>query len=284
MEIRLRVGQPDDAEACARIFYEAFSDIGRKHGLELGGPGPEAGIARARRELTSPGFYSIVAECDGRVVGSNFLDERSVISGIGPITVEPAVQNGRIGRQLMEDALAHASNRGAVGVRLMQACINTSSFALYTKLGFVARMTAAAMEGPPINVAVTGTSVRKAVPADLTACNEVCFRVHGHDRSGEVGEAIADGTVVVVERQDRITGYTTKMAGRGHSVGETNDDLRALICSREPQDQGFFVPTDNSELLRWCLEHGLRMTRLMTLMTIGLYNEPAGAYIPSILY
>jgi hypothetical protein len=37
-------------------------------------------------------------------------------------------------------------------------------------------------------------------------------------------------------------------------------------------------------LYRWCLAHGLRVVQVMTLMTLGLYNEPAGAYLPSILY
>ena len=34
----------------------------------------------------------------------------------------------------------------------------------------------------------------------------------------------------------------------------------------------------------WCLDHGLRVVQLMTLMTMGLYNEPGGAYLPSVLY
>ena len=52
--------------------------------------------------LDHPGFYGIAAELDGRVVGSNFLDERSHIIGLGPITVDPAVQNRTVGRRLME--------------------------------------------------------------------------------------------------------------------------------------------------------------------------------------
>jgi hypothetical protein len=36
--------------------------------------------------------------------------------------------------------------------------------------------------------------------------------------------------------------------------------------------------------MRWCLGRGLRVTQPLTLMTMGLYNEPAGAYLPSILY
>jgi hypothetical protein len=47
---------------------------------------------------------------------------------------------------------------------------------------------------------------------------------------------------------------------------------------------GFLVPTRNNDLMRWCLNRGLRITQPMTLMTVGLYNEPVGAYLPSVLY
>jgi hypothetical protein len=47
---------------------------------------------------------------------------------------------------------------------------------------------------------------------------------------------------------------------------------------------GILVPSRNATLLRCCLEHGLRIVQHSTLMTIGLYNEPSGAYLPSILF
>ena len=40
----------------------------------------------------------------------------------------------------------------------------------------------------------------------------------------------------------------------------------------------------NTELLRWCLAHGLRVFYVMNLMTIGLYQEPRGAFLASVLY
>jgi hypothetical protein len=89
----------------------------------------------------------------------------------------------------------------------------------------------------------------------------------------------------VVERSGRITGYTTAIAFFGHSVCETTDDLKALIGSAKAfAGPGFLVPSRNGELMRWCLGRGLRVTQPLTLMTMGLYNEPAGAYLPSILY
>jgi hypothetical protein len=47
---------------------------------------------------------------------------------------------------------------------------------------------------------------------------------------------------------------------------------------------GILLPSRNTQLFRWCLHHGLRVVQPMTLMTLGLYNEPAGAFLPSILY
>ena len=64
-----------------------------------------------------------------------------------------------------------------------------------------------------------------------------------------------------------------------------DDDLKALIgAAAEFRGQGFLVPARNSELLRWCLDRGLRVVQQMTLMGTGMYKEPAGAYLPSVIY
>ena len=33
-----------------------------------------------------------------------------------------------------------------------------------------------------------------------------------------------------------------------------------------------------------CLQQGLQVVQVMTLMSLGPYNEPLGAYMPSVLY
>jgi len=110
------------------------------------------------------------------------------------------------------------------------------------------------------------------------------MQVHGHDRAGELAEAVKNGTAVVLERHERTTGYATVLGFFGHAVAETNLDIQALIASAEAfAGPGIIVPTRNSDLFRWCLENGLRVVQPMTLMSLGLYNEPVGAYLPSIL-
>ena len=98
-------------------------------------------------------------------------------------------------------------------------------------------------------------------------------------------DAIKAKTATVVERQGRVTGYATAIGFFAHAVGETNQDLMALIgAASNIAGPGILVPTRNHELFSWCLENGLGLVFQMTLMSIGLYNEPTGAYLPSVLY
>ncbi len=105
MDIILRPGKPEDAVACGTICYEAFKSISGQHNFPADFPSPEAGIGLVSHIFTRSDVYSVVAEVDGRVAGSNFLWELAPIAGVGPITVDPSVQNGSIGRRLMEDVL-----------------------------------------------------------------------------------------------------------------------------------------------------------------------------------
>ena len=113
----------------------------------------------------------------------------------------------------------------------------------------------------------------------------MCRRVHGHDRAGELTDALAQNTALVVEHDRRITGYAAELGFSGHAVGEGNEDLKALIMAADAfSGPGILVPTTNADLFRWCLERNLRVVQLLTLMTVGLYTPPRGAYLPSILY
>ncbi|MFF5517959.1 GNAT family N-acetyltransferase [Streptomyces coeruleorubidus] len=285
VDLTLRPGTADDAAECGRICYEAFAGIAGQHAFPPDFPSPDVGVAVIEGALTHPGFYSVVAELDGRIVGSNFLDERSTVVGVGPVTVDPTVQNAGVGRRLMQDVMRRADERGAPGIRLLQTGYHNRSFSLYVSMGFVHRATVACVQGPPIGRALPGYTVQEATDADLGVCNDVCRQVHGFDRGGEVADGLKQGTARVVERAGRVTGYATDLAFFAHAVGETTPDLQALIAAA-PQfaGPGILVPVSDSVLLRWCLSNGLKVVQLMSLMTIGLYNQPDGAYLPSILY
>jgi predicted N-acetyltransferase YhbS len=284
-EVIVRPSTPDDIPVCGQICYQAFRAINEAHGFPPDFPAPEFANRVIAAMFSSPSFYTVVAEVGGRIVGSNALDERSMIRGVGPITVDPNTQNTRVGRSLMRAVMDRAAATCAPGVRLVQAAFHNRSLSLYTSLGFDVREPLSCMQGKTRERSIDGCHVRTAQPSDLHQCNELSYRVHGFDRSLDLEQSIQRSVARVVERGDRITGYSSDLAFSGHSTAETNLDLQALIaCVDSFTGPGILVPTRNSALFRWCLANGLRVVQPMTLMTAGLYSEPAGAWLPSILF
>jgi GNAT superfamily N-acetyltransferase len=283
--LTLRAGRSEDADTCGAICYEAFKALADQHNFPPDFPSPEVTVGLITSLLSRGDGYSVVAEVDGRVVGSNFFWDNGAIAGVGPITIDPDAQNVAVGRRLMEDVLQRARERGIAGVRLVQAAYHNRSLALYTKLGFDTREPLSTLQGPAIEQEMPGYAVRSATEEDVDACNKLCHKVHGHDRGPELIETIRQETATVVEHDGRISGYTTMTGWLGHTVGESNEELKALIGAAPGfPGPGFLLPTRNSEMLRWCLEQGLRIVQPMTLMSLGLYNEPRGAFIPSVVY
>jgi GNAT superfamily N-acetyltransferase len=281
----IRRGRSEDAAALGRICYEAFGKISSEHNFPPDFPSVDAAAGFIEMCLSRPDLYSAVAEIGGRIAGSNFLWIGDSVAGVGPITIDPALQNSAIGRALMSDVIRFADDNGLASVRLVQAAFHNRSLSLYTKLGFDTVEPLSNIQGPALNVKIDGYKVRTMTFADISAADALAFRVHGHTRHSEVAAAAEQGTAMVVEHGDRITGYSTVLGFFGHAVGESNADLKALIGAADSfAGPGFLLPTRNGELLRWCLAHGLKIVQPMTLMARGIYQEPRGAFLPSILY
>jgi len=284
-ELKVRKAEPEDAPVCGQICYDAFNTLNQGHGFPCDFPDPGTATGVLGMMFSHPGFYCVVAEIGDRIAGSNCLDERSNISGVGPITIDPQLQNRGVGRALMQAVMDRARERGAAGVRLVQAAFHNRLLSLYAALGFDIREPLSCMQGRTRQRGVPGITVRPARPQDVDAGNLVSRRVHGFDRGRELAEAVQQGTAIVVERDGRITGYASSLAFFGHATAETNLDLQALIASVDSfAGPGILVPSRNSALFQWALTNGLRVVQPMTLMSVGLYNEPAGAWLPSILF
>jgi predicted N-acetyltransferase YhbS len=286
--ITLRRARPEDAAECARIIYEAFKSIHDRHNFPRDFESVEAALSLAEMFINHPAFYGVVAEADGRVVGSNFLDERNAVRGVGPITVDPDLQRKGVGRLLMRAVLERG--RGARGIRLVQDSFNTLSLSLYASLGFDVREPLALMTGKPRGAApAAGVEVRPLREEDLDECAALSERVHGFDRAGELRDALRHFGPRVLVREGRIAAYASAPTfwPLNHGVAETEGDLRALLAGAGAASEAplsLLVPTRRSDLFRWCLSEGLRVVKPMTLMTTGAYREPAGGYYPSVLF
>jgi GNAT superfamily N-acetyltransferase len=285
MNLIMRPGKPEDAGECGAICYKAFKSIAEEHHFPPDFPDTEMAVGLMNYAFAASGVYSVVAEENGQIVGSNFLWVNGFIGGVGPITVDPTCQNAAVGRKLMEQVLHRAEELKLAGVRLVQAAYHNRSLALYTKLGFDVQEPLSVIQGAALSIRFPGYHVRPANEADMNSCNQLCYQIHGHDRRHELPGAIKAGTFSVVEHNGMISGYTTQVGFLGHTIAATNTALKALIgASANFTGPGFLLPSRNAEVLRWCLQNGLRIIMPMTLMSKGLYNDPAGAFLPSVLY
>jgi len=282
--INFRSATEKDAERLGTIVYKAFYKISTDHNFPPDFPNSDVGIGLAAMMIGRNDVFSVVAE-NGKVLGSNFLWEADEIDGVGPITVDPDAQNSSIGRELMERVIARSDEKAKAGIRLVQAAFHNRSLALYTKLGFDVVEPLSAVNGKPFTADIAGRSVRQLTSQDVEASDKLCIASHGISRKHEIAGAAAAGSGLVVEFEGKISGYATVLGFFGHAVAATNDDLKALIGSgREIAGSGILLPTRNGEVLRWCLENGLRIIMPMSLMAKGFYQTPRTPFMPSILY
>lgn len=285
-EVTLRPAETADADACAQIVFDAFGAIQDRHRFQRDFPALEAAAGLMKVFIPHPMIWGVVAEINGRVVGSNFLDERSPIRGVGPITVTPAGQDSGVGRELMKAVLDRGE--GAPGVRLLQDAFHMRSLALYASLGFDVKEGVAVVTGKPSSKPVPEVEVRPLQEGDLEACEALCQGVHGYERTNELRDAMQAFSPFVALRDDQIVAYATAVSfwPMNHGVAESDGDLKALIlgaaaASEEPL--AFLLPL-RSGVFRWCLDEGLRLVKPMNLMALGSYREPRGAWFPSVLY
>ena len=210
----------------------------------------------------------------GGLSAAIFWTNATAIAGVGPITVDPTVQNRAIGRRLMDAVHERAAEKNFAGVRLIQAGFHTRSLSLYAKLGYDVREHLACMQGKALGISVEGHVVRPATEADVDSCNRLCERSarprsrRRIERCHRTGFRNRGGARRTNNRLCNFIGFF------GHAVGETNKDLKALIgAAKEFAGPGFLLPTRNGELFRWCLNNGLRITQPMTLMSKGVVQR-----------
>jgi predicted N-acetyltransferase YhbS len=288
MDVRIRRMRQDDVETCGRICYEAFKNIAERHNFPPDFPTPEAGVQLAHSLYASPQVFGVVAESEGRIVGSNYLWEYDEIRAVGPITIDPGAQARGTGRQLMQAVIERG--QGGAGVRLVQDSFNTASLSLYASLGFDVKEPLALMEGIISGEVPSGVEVRPIREEDYAACAELCRRAHGFDRTGELRNTPPFLTSFVALRDGRPVAYASAphLWVLNHAVAETTADMQALLTGAGnlsgDRPLSFLLPTRQAELFRWCLRKGMRVVKPMTLMAMGEYREPSSCYLPSVGY
>ena len=288
MSFTIRPIEPSDAEACGKIGYEAHGAISSAHGYPSEQPSEEYGIGVIKMCLANPNSWGVLAERQGKILGSIFLHKfpPSPVGVIGPLTVHPSAEGG-VGKALMDAALNRAEKQGHNYVRLVQSPSHIRSFVLYTKCGFVLREPLFLIQGDLNALRNKNGDVRAVrTEEDISSCNKLCISAHGFSREGELRQALQQqGSAILITRNGKISGYSAGLGLFGHAVAESNEDLMELISSAQAiMGPGFFVPARNEKLLRWLLENKFRIVWPANLMSVGPYQEPSMPFLPSLAY
>jgi predicted N-acetyltransferase YhbS len=287
MNIQIRPVSPADVDEIGRILYEAFSGIADRHNFPQDFPSLDVALQMANVCIHNPDVWGVVAESEGKIVGSNFLWEQNEVVGVGPITVDPKIQSKGIGKRLMQAVIERGKD--AAGIRLVQDAFNSTSMSLYTSLGFDIKEPLVIIEGKIEGQPAAGVEIRRMEEKDFAACGELCDNVHGFSRLNELRQTAQMFPAFVAVRENRVVGYASApvMWQLNHAVAETTEDMQALLSGAAEQLQqplSFLLPTRQSDLFRWCLSKGMKVVKPMSLMSMGGYIEPRGCFLPSVLY
>ena len=228
--------------------------------------------------IAHPAIWGVVAEAEGRIVGSNFVDERGTIHGVGPITVDPEAQGRGVGRRLMEAVMersrgsrASASSRTpstSVPLALCLARLRGQGAGCPDQREAEER-SGGRHRGAPARGG-RSPAVREPVPHGP--------RLRAHERAAR--RYPGPGLLALRRRPrrthhrlchdpDLLPGGIRRRRDRGRHAR-----LDPGRCAAVEQPASFLLPTRQAGLFRWCLGEGLRAIKPVTYMAIGEYREP----------
>ncbi|MBX3363327.1 MAG: GNAT family N-acetyltransferase [Phycisphaeraceae bacterium] len=286
MTIKLIPAEPKHLAELARICHLAFDTLHERHRVHRDVPTEEVGGLIIGGVLHRPDYVGAVAVEHGRVVGSNFLLLADEVCGVGPITVDPSVQSRGVGRVLMQWAIDEARRRRGdrPRVRLFQEAVNTTSLALYSRLGFCWRDSAALMHPRPAET--DDASVRPMTTGDLPDVQRLSAQHYGASRVNDAARLLSMGfPAFVLERGGRVVGYQIATLF-GHASAETDEDLLTLVGQTArrvpPPISVVIVPMSQASLFQAALSAGFRVAKTLNCMSLETFDLPPGPTMPSI--
>lgn len=145
MDIHIRPMRQEDVETCGLICYQAFKNSAECHNFRPDQPSLEFSIELTQSCFAHPQIFSIVAESNSKIIGSNYLSEYDIVRAVGPLAIDPSVQSEGAGRELMKAVIKRAIH--SKSIRLVQNAFNLASLSLYASLGFDVKEPLVMLEG-----------------------------------------------------------------------------------------------------------------------------------------
>lgn len=221
-EIRVRPMVDADLDAADRVFRVAF-------GTFMGLPDPASFAGDSdwiRSRFRAAPDAAFVAERDGRIVGSNLATRWGSVAFFGPLTVDPSLWDGGVGRRLLVPILDCFARWQVTHAGLFTFAHSAKHVTLYQRHGFYPRfLTVVMARAVPADVPVPDLlsavppAERDAVVAACRACTEAVFP--GLDLGVEIDSLARQGLgdTVLVRDGDRVDGLATCHVGAGSEAG-----------------------------------------------------------------
>lgn len=299
----LRTATEADRSEVAELICASMNtwDImyGMAPGRFVGGPAQTDAFWQLYEQL-DPG-HCLVAESNenGRLGGSCFYRERETHVSLGIMNVHPNYFGHGLAKQLLRFITDFTDERDKP-LRLVSSVMNLESFSLYTKVGFVPRLTyqdlvltvpEGGVRGNGLGAAV---DVRDARADDLDAIAALELEISGISRAKDYAHFVSDELwgMSVVEGSQGLDGF---LASIGHpqltligpGVARTEEQAAALLLAelnRYPETTVvFLVPVDRGELVQLCYGLGARNCEMHAAQIRGEAQPFAGVSLPTFL-
>ncbi len=303
--MRIRSLVTGDWDSLASLIHASLSVWYRTHlNIERFGPDPSPlRVIPELYEALDPGCCVVAEdETSGRLMGSVFYHPRETHWAIGIVNSHPDFGGRGVAKQLMQHTIALAQADGKP-VRLVSSAMNLDSFSLYTRLGFVPRMTfqdlklSVPADGlPPLSL--NGLTVRAATVADAPRLADLELRLNGIRREKDFRHFVENTQhcwhLLVAERADgTVAGFlaavdhaNSQMIGPGVSEDETAAIalLHAMLDTRfRGRSILWLVPVQCAVLVRKCYAWGARNVEMHLASVLGDAPPMNGVTFPTFM-
>jgi len=222
---------PDVAEA-ARIFRLAFGTFMKAPDLARF----RADIGMVETRFATEPELALVAETEGRVIGSILGMGWGSQLALGPLTVDPAFWGQGVARQLAGAFLDLPPVRPAGLVSLFTFPQSASHLRLYESFGFASHFLTSIMEKAPAargEARLFSALDPSAREGALAQCRAIADAVlPGLDLTRQIAAVDAQrlGETVLVESAGEIAGFAVCHIGRGTEAGEGTLYVKAAMA------------------------------------------------------
>ena len=303
-ELTIRAMQRDEWDEVATLVRTSTNRWYASHtGSEIFTGPPEATLLFCEvYEALDPGCCVVAEDGDtGRLAGSCFYRQRETHVSLGIMNAHPDFFGRGVARRMLKHITDYADERN-LPIRLVSSAINLDSFSLYSRAGFVPRITFQDMivEVPPdgLGLAPPGLDrVRPATGDDVPAIVALEAELVGIRREKDyrffIDNDMGIWHTLVLEGDDgRLDGFLGSVAHPGSNLfgpGVMRDEAAAaaLIAAQLDHHRGrtpvFLVPCQCAGLVQTLYGWGVRNCELHFAQVRGDFHPPTGLIMPTFM-